>query len=421
MKSCLPCGVIVSLLILFSSVQNGRAIPAFARKYNTSCSTCHYAFPMLNAFGKAFKENGYRFPGGQDPDMVKEQPISLGAEAYKKVWPAAIWPSDMAGTVPLSIRPVGQIHYDNSVQDKKTSYFQVPSSISLLFAGTFNTKLSYFGALELEGQSGLSYFFGISYKLLPSVNLRLGSVGFDNVSNQNRPLGIQDYNVAVLNNQTGTWSIDGGAGGGLELWGGLDGPGGKGGFTYSVGLGNGQNDLQNFDLNKQKDYFARLTYKFGGMGEMGATAGQATSVSTYYKDNSFRIGGFAYSGAELSDSLKNENFAVFGGDIDWWFDRLNVNAVALQMNSSYIGTNRTSLAYYIEGNYMIYPWLIARARYEYTNPDINNPDVEMLRSILPGVVVMLRANVKLSLEYMRPLNSNRKNNDGFAFQLDFGL
>jgi hypothetical protein len=420
MKSLLR-GFLISCTILFMYVQEGQATPSFARKYNTSCSTCHYAFPELNAFGKAFKNNGYRFPGGQDPEMIKEQPVSLGAEAYKKVWPNAIWPTDIAGTLPLSIRPFAQIHYDNAVQGKKTTYFEVPHGVSLIFAGTFDTKFSYFGAVELAGQADLSYFFGVSYSFHPSINLRLGSVGFDNVSNQNRPLGIQDYNVAVLANQTGTWTMDGGAGGGLELWGALNGPGGNGGFTYSVGVGNGQNDIRNFDLNKQKDYFARLTYKFGGMGEMGGSKGQSTEVSTYYKDNSFRLGGFLYSGAALSDISRNEDFTVFGGDIDWWFNRLNVNAVGLQMNSNYIGTKRTSLAYYVEGNYMIYPWLIARARYEYTDPDINSSVVATERSILPGIVVMVRANIKCSLEYLRPLDNQRKGDDGLNFQIDFGL
>src|SRR5882724_2941798 len=36
------------------------AIPAFARKYGMKCSACHLAVPVLNQFGQAFKDNGYR-------------------------------------------------------------------------------------------------------------------------------------------------------------------------------------------------------------------------------------------------------------------------------------------------------------------------------------------------------------------------
>src|SRR5258708_3067318 len=32
-----------------------RSIPAFARKYGMKCSACHFAVPVLNHFGQAFK------------------------------------------------------------------------------------------------------------------------------------------------------------------------------------------------------------------------------------------------------------------------------------------------------------------------------------------------------------------------------
>ena len=45
------------------------AIPAFARKYKTSCMTCHVAYPKLNAFGEAYRLNGYQIPEST-PDHV---------------------------------------------------------------------------------------------------------------------------------------------------------------------------------------------------------------------------------------------------------------------------------------------------------------------------------------------------------------
>src|SRR3981081_3495467 len=41
-------------------------IPAFARKYGMRCSACHLAVPALNAYGQAFKDNGYRMKNGTD-------------------------------------------------------------------------------------------------------------------------------------------------------------------------------------------------------------------------------------------------------------------------------------------------------------------------------------------------------------------
>ncbi len=68
--------------------QDSQAIPPFARKYKTSCTTCHWGtFPKLNAFGKAFFANGLRMPGGGDEVFVKEEPVKMGASA----WPHSLW------------------------------------------------------------------------------------------------------------------------------------------------------------------------------------------------------------------------------------------------------------------------------------------------------------------------------------------
>ena len=36
------------------------AVPAFARRYGTPCSTCHTSWPALNSTGMYFKLSGYR-------------------------------------------------------------------------------------------------------------------------------------------------------------------------------------------------------------------------------------------------------------------------------------------------------------------------------------------------------------------------
>lgn len=87
--------------IFLISVEEVKAIPDFARKYKTSCSTCHYAIPKRNAFGEAFRRNGYVMPMG-DEEFIKRQRIPLGAEAWKQVWPDAIYPGWLPGSFPLS-------------------------------------------------------------------------------------------------------------------------------------------------------------------------------------------------------------------------------------------------------------------------------------------------------------------------------
>jgi hypothetical protein len=39
------------------------AVPLFAQRYHFKCTVCHSVMPELNAFGNAFRDNGYRLPG----------------------------------------------------------------------------------------------------------------------------------------------------------------------------------------------------------------------------------------------------------------------------------------------------------------------------------------------------------------------
>src|SRR5512146_1350350 len=65
-----------ALFILSISAYDARAIPAFARKYETSCMTCHTVYPKLTPFGEAFRRNGFRFPG-TDSDYWKQETVAL--------------------------------------------------------------------------------------------------------------------------------------------------------------------------------------------------------------------------------------------------------------------------------------------------------------------------------------------------------
>jgi hypothetical protein len=82
---------------------SSHAIPAFARQYQTSCSTCHSDFPKLNDFGKAFKDAGFKFPT-DDEGMIKIPPVMLGAPAQKDLFPNAIWPGTIPGLPPIGLR-----------------------------------------------------------------------------------------------------------------------------------------------------------------------------------------------------------------------------------------------------------------------------------------------------------------------------
>ena len=67
-------GALITWLSFLTSTEPAHAIPVFARKYRTSCITCHAGFPKLNSVGEAFRRNGYQFPR-EDLEKIKEEPI----------------------------------------------------------------------------------------------------------------------------------------------------------------------------------------------------------------------------------------------------------------------------------------------------------------------------------------------------------
>ncbi len=85
----------------FFCASEALAVPAFARRYATSCATCHQAYPRLNGIGDSFRMMGYRFP--DDERYRKVQPVELGDEAYKRLWPKALWPSHIPRQSPISL------------------------------------------------------------------------------------------------------------------------------------------------------------------------------------------------------------------------------------------------------------------------------------------------------------------------------
>ena len=70
---------LVALGARLSSPPPADTLPLFARKYSFQCTQCHIAFPRLNTFGMAFKQNGYRLPGakGESPWESTTFPLSL--------------------------------------------------------------------------------------------------------------------------------------------------------------------------------------------------------------------------------------------------------------------------------------------------------------------------------------------------------
>src|SRR5512140_3853250 len=147
---------VMGTLVLATLSRDAEAIPAFARKYKTACITCHATFPRLTALGEAFRLNGYRMPGG-DELYVKDTPMSLGAAAYKQVFPNAVWPSDIPGMPPLALRVA--VNYTGNTGGgvtPKTDF--IIDEATLLGLGSLGENMSFFVAIEHHDASLTSTF-----------------------------------------------------------------------------------------------------------------------------------------------------------------------------------------------------------------------------------------------------------------------
>src|SRR5512143_2570536 len=144
-KAFIISGAPLLLFILLKPAPKAVAIPAFARKYQTACATCHNDPPELNDFGEAFKKNGFKFPK-DDETFVKEPPVLLGARAQREAFPKAIFPGELPGTVPIGFRYSGFFNY-NSKQPLELGFLPrtdlfAPNTFTIISAGSFGSNLS---------------------------------------------------------------------------------------------------------------------------------------------------------------------------------------------------------------------------------------------------------------------------------------
>ncbi|MHC4143851.1 MAG: hypothetical protein ACYSUD_03635 [Planctomycetota bacterium] len=162
-------GALLFVLVLTVVAEDARAMPAFARKYRTSCATCHEAYPRLNGVGEAFRLNGYKF--ADDEMYIKDEPVEMGDEAYKRLWPSAIWPADIPGLPPISVTLDNDATYDIGGTESARTEFNFPQRAKVLGAGAVGETISAF--LELgftrQGAGGAGHHGGTATE---EVNLK---------------------------------------------------------------------------------------------------------------------------------------------------------------------------------------------------------------------------------------------------------
>jgi hypothetical protein len=389
------------------------AIPAFARKYRTSCQTCHNGFPKLNAFGEAFRRNGYQFPGGTDPEFIKEDPVSLGSEGNKKAFPDAIWPGTIPGSSPISLFLNGEVDYNPGSNPANADLTGVPrfsfgglgNSIEAVAAGTLGEDLSFWGhgILNSDGTTELNRMFLIFSNVIGdnlNFNVKLGVFEPGLFSFSTHRAWMEDYWMTTrpFSDDMG-WTLEE-IQKGVEVNGILQGR-----FGYNLGVVEGFGNP-----HSGKDFYGHLTYKFQGLPLDGVTeGGPAPNNPQPYMDNSLTLGTFIYHGnANLGSDpeTQEDQFTMGGGDVNAFYDRFNLfGGIGIRHDEhpflGYTTQSANSTIWFTELDVDIFPWLLPGVRYEnwggHAFSGSGDPVSYTDQQFVPGIVALVRPNVKFTL------------------------
>lgn len=391
-------GTLLSFILLSVMItEDANAIPSFARKYGTSCGTCHVLAPKLNAFGRGFKNFGYIWPGG-DKGYVKERPVPLGAPPQKRIWPKVTWPGEMPGSSPISFRIRNEFIYQP--EGEISTDFVFPSLINLHVGGSLTESFTFLGTFHLyeRGEQRLHQFSVVVRDALgvrlPEnlLNLKIGrfepsAIPFSSVR-QLSPFGLllNSYDLQNPMAVTGGAHAHGESGftfgasqSGVELFGSVGDR-----LLYAVGAVNGNGDAASDD-NSSKDFFGRIAYKLGGRSVTGRAPADYSETRPWV-DNSIRLGVFGYRGTlsaieeevghEMDNTpehgeMGNENehpgeiqMSRWGGDLDIWLGNLNIAAAVMRGVDEDHSEKEDFTATFLQGDYVIYPWLVAGLGHE---------------------------------------------------------
>jgi hypothetical protein len=415
---------VVALLLVAGLSSTAHAIPAFARKYGTSCQTCHTVYPKLTPFGEAFRRNGFKFPG-RDEDFIKGETVPMGNEAYRQMWPkTAVWPSNIMAAAPLALGLNGQmvIHPDTNSGAAKADNGSVLSLHDLVAeghlwaGGSFTEHISYFaevtfstdGTVDLE-HAALHFndLFGPKHIF----NLYVGRgfptlTSFGPHSSYVADTIMPGLSVTALYGGTSNSFTTMGQDNLVEINGMA-----KGRFIYSVGVAAGAN----MDVRNAEDVYAHLGFKLGGMrldGE-GDTKGDpakpwaenALTLDVFGIRSSSRFQPAASTLAipgptPAPPNALTDTAYVAGTNLRWQMGSFELNTglyYEWHDHATADGTGVYALANYEELSYVALPWLVPAVRIEYASLRPRGGSRINDVKIIPGIAALVRPNLKLTL------------------------
>jgi len=365
---------IAAAAILLLSAAPSDAIPAFARKYQFSCSTCHAPAPRLKPFGEEFAARGFRL---EDPSQEPPRATyDVGDPTLK-----------LMREVPLAVRLEGYASFGE--KDNRGADVQYPWVFKVLSGGQINDKISYYFyyIMEKGGGGGLEdAWVQINSPFKLPINLAAGQFQVCDPLFK-RELRLERYDYQIFKTHVGTAAVDLTYDRGLIVsW---DFPGGVESVLQIVN-GNGidmADDFDNFDKDNLKNFAYRLALPL----------------------DKVRVGLFGYYGREEGIGKARNRTFYFGPDavVDL-SDRLQLNLQYLERrddNPTFL-TSKGGSDWKTRGGFaeVVYlplgadgPWSVAGLYNKVTSDDPN----AKYHSLSVTVGRLLARNVRLTADLGR--------------------
>lgn len=295
---------VLTFLILTIVSSDVIAIPAFARKYNMTCKTCHSPFPYLKAYGNDFAGNGFQL---KDKDAPRYY-IDTGDEELS-----------LLRDFPLAVRLEGYVTYNQEKSEQ--SDFTTPLLFKLLTGGAITKDVAYYVYYILEsGEPGKIEDAWIMFNNMfgSELDFTIGQFQVcDPLFKRELRLTRDDYYIYKV--RPGNSMVDLTYDRGIMLNYGFES---GTDFTLEVVNGSGIGESfhnGNFDNDKYKNVFGRISQDAG---------------------EHFRIGAMGYWGKEEHEIYINEEeylypqneLWILGGDATISFDPLELNLQYVERN-----------------------------------------------------------------------------------------
>jgi hypothetical protein len=371
-----------TILVITLIVQEGRAMPGFARKYRFTCQTCHSPFPKLKPYGEEFAANGFKLPEGEPPrsqidtgdDMlllVRDFPIGVRIDVY--------------GT------------YDPDEEETKSD-LKTPYILKLISGGPITESISYyfyFFFSERGEVAGIEDAFLYMADLFGTgFSLTAGQFSVaDPLYKAELRLTVENYEVFKFKPARSFANLKYDRGIILEY-----------GFGFGLDLlaqvinGNAIDPADEETKSFDNDDFKNVMFR----------ASQDFKV--------IRIGGFGYWGREkntpddLSTDYATNQLTYYGGDASLLLGPIEINFLYLYRKDSNgyfteIEQEVKSKAYMVEAH--IFPdgdrsrWILTALYNDFDSDFIDSQEVEILdyRSGTLSLTILLARNARLTTEY----------------------